>query len=230
MNTDIQGDKPPAEQIAQKRRSLFPWINGAIVVVLLGLIAYAWLHKPTAPGGHKYFGTYVSKDAPDFALTDQDGKPFQFSSLRGKVVLMTFGFTHCPNICPTTLGNMSAIYRNLSPDEQKRVQIVFISVDPERDTPAVLKEYVPYFQAGFLGLTGTPDQLKAVTKDYGAFYEKQYQASDHAADYYTVNHSAYIYLINPAGKFDLLYDNEKFADSKSVLQDIRHELDSAGSK
>lgn len=206
---------------------IFRWVNYALIAALLAVIAVVWLHKSSASAGFGYYGTFVGKDAPDFTLTDQDGKPLQLSSLRGKVVLMTFGFTHCPNICPTTLGNMAAIYRGLTPDEQKRVQALFISVDPDRDTPAVLKAYVPYFQAGFMGATGTPEQIAKVAKDYGVYYEKQMQDSDRASDFYTINHSPYIYLINPASKFDVIYDNDKFADISSVTRDIRHELETA---
>ncbi len=196
-------------------------------LALTGCIAMMWLHKPAPADGFQYYGTYVGKEAPDFTLTDQDGKPLQLSSLRGKVVLMTFGFTHCPNICPTTLANMAAIYRGLQAEAQKKVQVVFVSVDPERDTPAVLKQYVPYFQAGFMGATGSADEIAKVAKDYGVFYEKQMTNSDVAADFYTINHSPYIYLISPEGKYDLLYDNDKFGDTQSVTKDILHELHAA---
>jgi protein SCO1/2 len=150
------------------------------------------------------------------------------SGLRGKLVLMTFGFTHCPNICPTTLANLAAICHGLPLKDQDRVKVVFITVDPARDTPRALKDYVGFYSQGFMGLTGSADEIATVAKDYGAFYEAQLQESQVAGNYYTINHSAYIYLISPEGRFALLYDNDKLADHARMTADIEHLLAGGG--
>ena len=112
-----------------------------------------YAHKLSAP-----------KPAYDFTLTDQDGKRFSLSGLRGKLVLLDFGYTHCPNICPTTLANLAATYELLSPADQARVQVLFVTVNPERDSTKVLKDYVPFFDKHFIGLSGQPGQIAATAK------------------------------------------------------------------
>jgi len=184
-----------------------------------------WLRHPGDGSGYQFYGQWIGKDAPDFALTDQDGQKIQLSGLRGKVVLMTFGFTHCPNICPTTLANLAAIRSGLPLPDQERVRVAFITVDPARDTAKALKEYVAFYsRGGFYGLTGSAEEIAKVAKDYGAYYEAEMQQSQVASNYYTINHSAYVYLISPEGRFAVLYDNDKLGDHGRMAQDIEHVL------
>ncbi len=143
----------------------------------------------------------------DFTLTGSDGKPFEMSSLRGKTVLLFFGYTSCPDICPTTLGALAQAYRELGKDDAgektaDKVKTVFVSVDPEKDTPEKLREYLDYFAVPAVGLTGTPEQLAAVAKQYGASYERV--ESDSAAGY-LIEHSTYLYLIDPVGRVRHLF-------------------------
>src|ERR1700723_1439497 len=107
-----------------------------------------------------------AKQAFDFRLVDQDGKAFHLSQMRGKAVLFSFGFTHCPNVCPTTLSDLARVYQALPAHDQKKVQILFVSVDPHRDRAETLKNYVPYFNDSFIGLTGTEDQVAEAAKAY----------------------------------------------------------------
>src|SRR4029434_427019 len=139
----------------------------AFVVTLLSVSCWADDESP-------FYASKLgaTKPAPDFTLTDQNGRPFSSASLRGSLVLMSFGFTHCPNICPTTLANLANVYNLLSPDDQARVQVLVISVDPERDTPEVLKEYVPFFDNHFIGLTGQPDEIAMMKNAYSVQYRK----------------------------------------------------------
>jgi protein SCO1/2 len=131
--------------------------------------------------------------APDFALTDETGAPFRLSDLRGQWVLLAYGYTTCPDVCPVTLSYLSAVKRDLGPaGEQAR--IVFVSIDPERDTVAVMGEYVNHFGTGIKGLTGTPEQVAAAAAAYGAKYERSAVTS---AAGYLMNHSAYVYVIDP---------------------------------
>ncbi len=164
------------------------------------------------------------KPAYDFTLTDQDGKPFSLSSLRGKLVLMAFGFTHCPNICPTTLANLATAYKLLSPADQARVQVLFVTVDPDRDTSKVLKDYVPFFNKHFVGLTGQPDQIAATAKAYGVEYEKTSQPSGVAANYYSIEHSTAVYLIERSGKWIARYSDGQLHNSQRMADDLRHFL------
>ena len=106
--------------------------------------------------------------ADDFALTDQNGRSFHLSQLRGKVVLLFFGYTHCPDACPTTMAKLSRVSKLLGPDAGS-VMILFASVDPDRDTPNILKSYLAYFHMNSIGLTGTKEEIDAVVKQYGAW-------------------------------------------------------------
>jgi protein SCO1 len=164
-----------------------------------------------------------AKEAFNFHLVDQDGRAFQLSQLRGKVVLFSFGFTHCPNVCPTTLSDLAKIYRALPANAQKKVQVIFVTVDPKRDTPVMMKNYVPYFDSSFIGLTGTESQIDEAVKAYGAYYELVHDSQGNP-DSYTVNHSAITYLISPDGKWKLLYNFDQLGDSRKMTQDIERVL------
>jgi protein SCO1/2 len=164
-----------------------------------------------------------AKPAFDFHLVDQDGKPFQLSQMRGKAVLFSFGFTHCPNVCPTTLSDLAKVYQTLPAKDREKVQILFVSVDPHRDTPETMKNYVPYFNDSFIGLTGTEAQIAEAAKAYGAYYEFIHDSAANP-DAYTVNHSALIYLISPKGNWKLLYNFDQLGDSKKMVQDIEQVL------
>ncbi|MGZ8395827.1 MAG: SCO family protein [Rhodoplanes sp.] len=129
-------------------------------------------------------------------LTDQNGQPFSDQSLRGKPFLVFFGFTHCPDVCPTALFEVSEIMRRLGPDAA-RAAALFISVDPQRDTPAVLKEYLSSFDPNLQALTGDPAAIAAVAKAYRVYYKKvPLEGED-----YTLDHTALVYLMDKQGRF-----------------------------
>jgi protein SCO1 len=164
-----------------------------------------------------------AKAAFDFHLVDQDGKPFHLSQMRGKTVLFSFGFTHCPNVCPTTLSDLAKVYQALPAEDRRKVQVLFVSVDPHRDKPETLKNYVPYFNDSFIGLTGNEAQLTEAAKAYGAYFEIVHDAGTNP-EVYSVNHSALTYLISPDGKWKLLYNLDQLSDSKKMVQDIEQVL------
>ncbi len=132
----------------------------------------------------------------DFTLTAASG-PVSLHDFRGKWVLLYFGYTYCPDICPTNLGNLAVAWRQLPPEQQKQVQILFVSVDPDRDTPERLKQYVDYFGANIIGLTGTKAVIDEITRRYGVVY-RMVPVKDSAMRY-LVDHSAFTYLIDPRG-------------------------------
>jgi protein SCO1 len=172
-----------------------------------------------------YYGQALvpAKQAFDFHLMDQNGKPFHLSQLRGKAVLFSFGFTHCPNVCPTTLSDLAKVYQALPGKDREKVQVLFVSIDPQRDKPETMKNYIPYFNDSFIGLTGTEAQVAEAAKAYGAYYEIVHDSSANP-DLYTVNHSALTYLISPDGKWKLLYNFDQLTDSKKMVQDLEQVL------
>ena len=131
-----------------------------------------------------------------FRLTDQDGRTISDQDFKGKPLLVFFGFTHCPDICPTTLFDVSEVLRKLGPDAD-RVGAIYVTVDPERDTSATLKDYMASFDPHLRGLTGDADAIQAIAKEYRVYYKKvPLQDGD-----YTMDHTAIVYLMGKDGHF-----------------------------
>ena len=147
-------------------------------------------------------------------LTDHDGKPRTLADFRGKVVTVFFGFTHCPDVCPVTLAEMAQVVRELGPDGG-RVQVLFVTVDPERDTQQVLKQYVPSFNPAFLGLYGDAEATARVAKEFKIYYRKQPAKDGH----YSVDHSAGTYILDSEGRLRLFA--QYGAGAPALLHDIR---------
>lgn len=144
-----------------------------------------------------------------FTLTASDGSTVTDQTYRGKWLIVYFGYSFCPDACPTALGEIADALARLGADAAK-VQAIFITVDPARDTPAVLAKYLKSFDARIAGLTGTPQQIAAVAKEYGVYYVLRKQAADDK--YYAVDHSSYIYLMNPQGKFARGFEADAHGD------------------
>jgi protein SCO1/2 len=137
--------------------------------------------------------------ARDFPLPDADGKARSIKDFAGKVVVLFFGYTQCPDVCPTTLAEIAQAKKLLGADGDK-LQGVFVTVDPERDTPEVLKAYMGNFDPGFVALRGTPDQTAAVAKDFKIYYKK---VEGKTPGSYTMDHSAASYVYDPQGRLRL---------------------------
>lgn len=155
-----------------------------------------------------------------FSLTDHNGRARTLADFRGKVVTVFFGFTHCPDVCPTALAEMAEVMRKLGPDAEK-VQVLLITVDPERDTAEVLRQYVPSFHASFLGLHGDADAIARTTKEFKVFYQKQVLPGGG----YSVDHSAGTYIYDPAGRVRLYASHGR--GPAALLHDIRILLEGA---
>ena len=136
----------------------------------------------------------------DFSLTDQNGKTRTLADFRGKVVVVFFGYTRCPDVCPTTLADLKAAREQLG-DEGKRVQVLFVTVDPERDTPKLLASYVPAFDPSFLGLYGDAAATARVAKEFKVFFQK---VPGKTPDSYSVDHTSASYVFDPQGRLRLL--------------------------
>lgn len=134
-----------------------------------------------------------------FSLIDSTGKPVTDKDFQGKYMLIYFGYTFCPDVCPTSLSILAEALNTLSPEKLAKVTPVFVSVDTERDTPEVLAAYVPHFHKNLVGLTGTADQVKAAARAYKAYYAKVNE--DDPDGNYTMDHSSITYLMGPDGKY-----------------------------
>lgn len=133
-------------------------------------------------------------------LTDHNGRAVTLESFRGKLVVLFFGYTHCPDVCPTTLQDMAQALKLMEPSVAARVQVLFVSVDPERDTPETLKAYVPYFHPSFLGLHGSPGQVEEAAREFKVVYRKHVEPG---ATGYLVDHSAGSYVLDASGRLRL---------------------------
>ena len=150
-------------------------------------------------------------------LSDHNGQRRTLADFKGKVVALFFGFTHCPDVCPTTLAEMANVMKELGGDAG-RVQVLFVTIDPERDTADVLKRYVPVFHPSFLGLTGNADEIARAAKEFKIYYQKQNLPSGG----YTMDHSAGTYILDGEGRLRLFA--QYGAGAPALLHDIRQLL------
>ncbi|HNQ04941.1 MAG TPA: SCO family protein [Thiobacillaceae bacterium] len=148
-------------------------------------------------------------------LTDHNGRPVSLESFRGRLIVLFFGYTHCPDVCPTTLSDMAQALELLGPEAATRVQVLFVSVDPERDTQEILRAYVPHFHPSFLGLRGSPEEVARAAKEFHIVYGRH--AVPGATDY-LVDHSAGSYVLDGQGRLRLYLP---YAQSP---RDIAHDL------
>src|SRR5713101_5216108 len=149
-----------------------------------------------------------------FKLTDQNGRTVSDQDLKGRPFLVFFGFTHCPDVCPTTLFDVSELMRSLGPDAD-RARALFITVDPERDTPAVMKDYLSSFDPHLSGLSGDPAAVAAVAKSYRVYFEKV--PLDQGG--YTMDHTAIVYLMDKEGRFVAPFSLKRTTDA--AVADLR---------
>ncbi len=153
--------------------------------------------------------------AKDFALTDHTGKPRTLADFKGKAVVMFFGYTQCPDVCPTTMAEMATVMKQLGADADK-VQVLFVTIDPERDTQALLASYVPAFDPHFLGLYGDKAATEKVAKEFKVFYQK---VPGKTADSYTMDHTAGSYVFDPQGRIRLFLRNGQGAEP--IVHDLK---------
>jgi protein SCO1/2 len=192
--------------------------SGLIVGMALGLILVVGLGMIFLSGPYQYQGSLIDPpvQAVDFTLIDQQGQSFKLSEQRGSTVLIFFGYTHCPDICPTTLAEYQEILTGLK-DQASKVRFVFITVDPERDTPEQLAEYIEFFNPSFVGLTEERKNLEPVWKAYGVYQQKQDVGS---AAGYLVDHSTRMYVVDPKGNLVLTYP---FGfETQKIIDDLVH--------
>jgi protein SCO1/2 len=214
----------------------------ALVVVLLlgGLWAAAWLGRGEGESVGTAFSrlaaTLLGAEAPapsaggvqlpqgmvlggPFSLTDHSGRAVTQADFADRFMLVYFGFTFCPDVCPTELGIIASALDDLAPAEAARVTPVFVSIDPERDTPAAMADYVARFHPRMVGLTGTPDQVAAAARAYRVFYARV-QRPDMTD--YVMDHSSFIYLVGPDGRVRALFRPQ--TPPEAIAQAVRSQL------
>ncbi len=191
--------------------------------VPVAVIAFVWIGVVGIihlSGSKDYHGDEFHRPAFDFSLTDHRNREFVLSEHRDKVVLLSFGFTNCPDICPGTLRALGDVLDLIEGESADNVEALFITVDPERDTVSKLGSYVPFFHESVTGLTGPEETITEISRACGVFYLKD--APDEAGNY-QVTHSPSIYLLNARGEVALRYSREKFNPDK-IAQDIKRFL------
>lgn len=184
---------------------LVAFLAGSLTLIaVLLFVAPRDVTRPSSVGG-------------PFTLIDQNGKTVTEANFKGKPFLVFFGFTHCPDVCPTTLYEISEVFKQLGPDASKTAAL-FITVDPERDTPEELKRYISSFHSGIVGLTGSQEAIDAVKREYRVFAKK---VPGKDGDY-TMDHTAVIFLMDKEGRFVAPFNLSRSADEAAA--DLRRRL------
>ena len=181
-------------------------------------VGAAGIFSACSPKGPKFQGVDLTgaEYGRDLPLTDQFGKERSIKDFAGKVVVVFFGYTQCPDVCPTSMSELAEVKRSLGADGDK-LQGIFVTVDPERDTPALLRDYMAAFDTRFLALVGSPEQTKATADEFRVFYKKVPTGST-----YTMDHTALSYLFDPQGRFRVVLRHEQTANDYAA--DIRNLL------
>ncbi|MDR9498655.1 MAG: SCO family protein [Hydrogenovibrio sp.] len=200
------------------------WLLLALLVVAVAMVVF-WPSQPlqvTTDSERTAARSLISERPPggDFTLATVDGER-SLSDYEGKLVLLYFGYTFCPDICPTNLSSLSQAWQNLTPAQQEQVKILFVSVDPERDTLERLQNYSDYFHSDITGMTGTPQTLAEIAQRYGVVYQSHRSEEDD--QYYAVDHSAFTYVIKPNG--ELAEQLPHATAPQTITQTVRKHLD-----
>lgn len=196
------------------------WIGATLIglaIVGVGCGAFA--------SGYEFKGAVLEPPTslPDFELKDTNEQPFHLSDVNGEIALVYFGYTFCPDVCPLTLWDVKKALADL--EGRDKIKVIFISVDPGRDTPQVLGRYLSGFDSNYIGLTDEMENIEQVMKPFGAFAEKE-EVADSAAQY-LVSHTARLYLINPEQELLLMYPFGFEPDD--LRSDLSHLLEQLGS-
>jgi protein SCO1/2 len=195
----------------------YKWLLVGGIALILGLLV-GWAIIGLFGTPYTYHGTVIQSPVPagNFTLTGSGGEPVNLHDFRGQAVLLYFGYTFCPDVCPATLVELAQANEQLGDDAQK-AQVIMISVDPDRDTPEKLEEYVTHFDPSFIGITGSEDEVAEVATMYGIFYEKH---EGTVATGYLIDHTASVVVIDPDGHLRLVYPFGMPAED--IAEDIRH--------
>jgi protein SCO1/2 len=217
-------DTPPLQSPASANRTRLLILIGVGLALglLLGWLTIGLFSGELRIGTYTFHGTAFELPAPmgEFMLTDHHGNLASLSDFQGKVVLLYFGYTFCPDVCPTTLNELSIAMEKLSQEERDQVQVLMVSVDPQRDSPEVLAEYLAHFDPTFLGLTGTEGEIAAAAATFGIFHQKQ---EGSVKTGYLVDHTASVVALNKEGALRVIYSFN--TPGKEIAADLRRLVD-----
>lgn len=211
---------PETTTTATPRRASRAWLWVTLGILLIIGVVVAWSvingRLPFTPPSFR--GQVIQSPEPtaDFTLTDHNGQPLKLSDLRGKVVLIYFGYTFCPDVCPSTLSELKKVPPALG-DRAEDVQVVLITVDPQRDTPDVLRDYLSHFDPSFLGLTGTEEEILAAATPFGIYFSKH---EGTPITGYLVDHTSSVLALDKEGYLRLIYSFE--TPGEDIAADMRH--------
>ena len=194
------------------RRTLLIGIGSFLFLLAIGVAVFVFA-KPASFRGTTFAEPYPV--ASEIDLARSDGSRFRLSELRGDVVLVFFGYTSCPDVCPTTLAELRQALSELNAQDVDRVKVVFVTVDPDRDSPERVQEYVDQFNPAFIGLSGSKTDLEKVWAEYGVYREI---ADEQSAAGYIVNHTARVSLVDPQGNLRISFSFD------TPVEDIVHDL------
>jgi protein SCO1/2 len=192
-----------------------------LLFTLIILAATACNSGPPDPSQFKGTMMPAAIPAPDFTLTGADGQDVQLSDYQDKIVLLYFGYTFCPDVCPSSLTDLKLVQNKLD-EAGEKIQVIMVTVDPDRDTPEKMAEYVDYFHPTFIGLSGAQEKIDAAAEGFGVYYEKH---EGTAATGYLVDHTARIFVIEPDGSYRLSFGfgtpvDDIVSDLRLLLRDM----------
>jgi protein SCO1/2 len=199
------------------------WPRKSVTFLVYGIVAALIFTGCGRP--YEYHGAVYTppQTAAVVAGTNWDGHPFHLSDLQGKVVLLFFGYTHCPDVCPLTMAELAQLYRQLG-EKAGDVAVVFVSTDPARDTPERLAQYIPAFHRDFYGVHVPESELTALKQAYGVYAEKHEDVDQEANADYLIDHNSYIYVIDQQGQLRLAFSPHTPQDE--LLADVEHLVNS----
>lgn len=213
----MQHAEPTSDSEKSSVWQRYKWLLIGVAALILGLLA-GWAVIALVDASYSYHGTVIQSPDPanNFTLTGFDSEPVSLEDFRGQAVMLYFGYTFCPDVCPATLVELANASQLLGKDAEK-LQVIMVTVDPLRDTPEKLEKYVTHFNPDFLGLTGTEDEIVAAATPFGIYYEKQEGSVDTG---YLMDHTASVIVVDPEGHLRLIYP---FGTSgEDIAEDIRH--------
>lgn len=202
------------------------WARALLAVIVLPIVAVGLLSACGGGEPHTFASIEYEppRTPPPLRLTDQDGRPFDLADHEGRVVAVFFGYTHCPDVCPLTMGYLAGVYEALSPDQQADFQVVMVTTDPERDTPEALKAYLAQFDDSFIGLTGSRDQVVSAMVAWRIRAEVEGGATPAAGGTYTIGHTSPVVVIDRSGMTRLrmvtqMGNPDRLADIEALLRE-----------
>lgn len=201
--------------------------NGLILSILLLLVIAGWglygFEHYLSQNRDIYHGKIYERQAPPFTLISHNGNKIRLDQYRDKIVLIAWGYSNCPDICPLTLGMLSVVMEEMG-DRAEDLQVLYITVDPERDTEEKLSAYVPYFNKNFIGLTGSQEEIDKLAEDYAVTIVKHPPVyglgSDDTWDSYLMTHTNTIFLVDKTGRLYLTYPHHSH-DAHGIANDIK---------